>query len=572
MADYSVTYRLLHLGARDDVTGWFDKDWNETSGEAIIVGKGAQTALLGSGFYVRTDALGFTLDTSFDNGDELIDDSSRKYHILNIHDHYAGDKFLLRTFDLSYMGWHVDRPGTSGTWHLDSDSAKTDPRYRIKLWLDTYLNIANMKADNGVDAAATLTSFDEADYPLIRVFDDEGYNGIFSIGCKGAEQLTTHDSKPYAFNETVTVTCLAVNTSGITATNLVEQMEQEVRRVCTDYPVGSVKRITATSPECVTEGNEKIWFTTVTIDYKRANDDYTPSATVTYGHNYLVDFTSAECTTIGATEVETGLAATPGNLYDDLFKIVGVMDNVADEYATYTMDPTNFSTDLYTTYVTRWLTQVASTGVGLNIIANFTVGTQALLNSGSTDPDFSTDADTWEVTSGTFTASKTVADFYIKPDDLPNTEAAGSDYVILDFFLTCKGKFTFPNITNLEPVLESQSPVLPMVSRGGEFTQQLGNKSMRLRITCDLSVGDWTRAGDVIDAEVFHEIWEECGHNSKYPWVWLDVGDYAFKAVVDRVQITGASVDRKLVLEVHEYNRASAHAVFPSVQDRLGIE
>lgn len=56
-----VTRRALTLGVRDSTTGWYAKEYTESTIEMLIFTKGTTPSLLPPGSYVRYDALGITL-------------------------------------------------------------------------------------------------------------------------------------------------------------------------------------------------------------------------------------------------------------------------------------------------------------------------------------------------------------------------------------------------------------------------------------------------------------------------------------------------------------------------------
>jgi len=66
---------------------------------------------------------------------------------------------------------------------------------------------------------------------------------------------------------------------------------------------------------------------------------------------------------------------------------------------------------------------------------------------------------------------------------------------------------TIPNTADeLELTIKGRNVFLEPPGIAGAHTQQLGSELATLTIGCDLDMGDWTRAGDVIDGEVFFEM------------------------------------------------------------------
>jgi hypothetical protein len=162
----------------------------------------------------------------------------------------------------------TDRAASSGTWHTDSEAVKTDPRNRIKAWIDAHISY-------GVCDYQTM--FAGIDYPHELEFIDNGLEITSFIDVQQGAAEYTHDHYPYKFNETVTITNTAKDTATLTATNILESFEQAIRDVATDYPLGSIRRIRSSQPDRLNIGGMWLWQNTMTIEYTRWNDDYTPS-------------------------------------------------------------------------------------------------------------------------------------------------------------------------------------------------------------------------------------------------------------------------------------------------------
>lgn len=287
MADASVTYYNLSLGSQDPTTGWPIPTYTELGDvEGSIQPRGFTFFMPNLGASVaRYPQTLFTADVISGRGD-IVKDKFGDYYVITAFDRYAWFN------QFGYYQAGVERrdfpaPTTSsGTWHLDSESLKTDPRYRHKTWLDTYLAAGNMKLDNGSTNADIKTMFSDIPYfcPAEQLVITKDYDGVMSIDKRSGKQLTTYNHYPYAFEETVPITLSAVDKTGLTATNLLEQMEQEIRHVCTDHPLGSIRSIDGTEYKSTDIGGTRLWETTVTIRYKRANDDYTATyPTLTWG-------------------------------------------------------------------------------------------------------------------------------------------------------------------------------------------------------------------------------------------------------------------------------------------------
>jgi hypothetical protein len=69
------------------------------------------------------------------------------------------------------------------------------------------------------------------------------------------------------------------------------------------------------------------------------------------------------------------------------------------------------------------------------------------------------------------------------------------------------GTITIPNTADgLELMIKGRNVFLEPPGMAGAHTQQLGSELSTLSIGCDLDMGDWTRAGDTVDGQVFFEM------------------------------------------------------------------
>jgi hypothetical protein len=290
----AVTLGTLTLGAADTITGIYAASYATSTIRMSIAAKGQNFTRLNSGYYNRYDYVGVT-DSSVLEGDQITDSASVTYEVMQVHSYPSA-----RT-DYTY-NWYVcgltkrdfaTQPATSGTWHLDSTTLTTDVRSRHKILLGTYLTAANLKKDNGATAASYIVCFDGASYPVTRVFLTKAIDLIFSVGRGTTKALGQANKVPYAFDEVCPVTIYAVNKAGITATNLVEQAEQELRHILTDYPfvagtnIRSLENIKETTVDL---GVAHLYSVECAIRYTRVNTDYSPATpNITYSPIYVHD-------------------------------------------------------------------------------------------------------------------------------------------------------------------------------------------------------------------------------------------------------------------------------------------
>lgn len=135
MVSFNVTRRAVSLGSRDSWSGWRAITFTETTKDMVIIPQGASQLILMAGVYPRLDAVGLTAD-AFAVGDQVKDSVNEYWDIKSIRDMYWGDSFIYRECDLvQSVMYQADFSST--TWTRTRGS---DPRYRTKVWLDSYLH------------------------------------------------------------------------------------------------------------------------------------------------------------------------------------------------------------------------------------------------------------------------------------------------------------------------------------------------------------------------------------------------------------------------------------------------
>lgn len=214
-----VTCCKLSLGDRDSVTGWYKKSFSESAGEMVVLSKGTSNVSLPVGFIVKLDALGFTVNL-LDEGDQVITKAGLRFEVKTVQDNPPGDGFRVRTCDLTLLPLH------SLTGETYSESTVEDARYKTKVYLETYLDS---------DALPSyIVAYEMPDYPLVRVFKDEGVNLVYSIGTPDSAALPV--GKGYIENVPITIWC--IDKTGISGTKLRWKAEAELRRICEEHPTG----------------------------------------------------------------------------------------------------------------------------------------------------------------------------------------------------------------------------------------------------------------------------------------------------------------------------------------------
>jgi hypothetical protein len=569
MVSLAVTKRSLTLGAQDTVTGWYAKSFTEdsTDQEMIILDKGSSAWAGGVGLHALYTKTGFTAEP-YTVDDEVKDAANVYYRIMKREPIRMGTSLICYRYELAELGLHADFPTTSGTWHLDSSSLKTDARYRTKLWLDTYLTAANMKDD--INSATTvITCFAGADYSLNRVFNTKDVDGIFVIDKATVTPRYTSDHYIYAFEESMPITCYAVNKSvfmgkKVTAVNLLEKMEQEIRRITTAYPRGSLRKITAITNEPVNFNGETLYSTTVNLEYVRANDDYTPTyPTFDYGIGYVYE---GDRLTGGAegdwTIIEgSGSTCTQAISSDNNLVLTQTVFS-ADSY-TYNATNLGLSSTTYYKYRCRFKTTGNATA---KVTLTFSDASSATVMSETAS------VGAFTVVLGAIPTGKTI-------DHINLNICDGTGTVTYDFFEIFTDIYVLPNCTQIEPPVMVNDAVIDVPGRVGSVDQLMGGKSMEVTTEHDLDMEPylvtWKRPQASTPKTDFNnqDVLLETLHRGSFyeNWTWLDLGDPAmqFKArlVEMRPSYTGEAGKLRLVWREYRHGNASGE----TVTERFGL-
>jgi hypothetical protein len=332
----AYTLQTLTLGGTaDTITGHYPATYTNSTIYGNLSPKGVAAINTGVGYYGKYDYV-FVTASAVLEGNRILDAGSVTYEVKQVQSYPSSRSDFV--FNWTVCGCiKVDfavEPATSGTWHLDSQAVKTDPRNRIKVTIDTYLTANNIEKDNGSTDASTLTCFDGIPYPITRLFLTKAHDAVAVIS-RGTSTVLYTDwvfgHKPYGFEEEVKIELYAVNKVGITASNLLEQFEQEIRRIFTVYdPYANVRDLEAIAPSMIDLGYGFLYHTAITIKYKRANDDYTPTyPTITWGPSTSATgtYTFPNVTKFGYVDPDTGdIRMLPPGRMGEIVQILGSED------------------------------------------------------------------------------------------------------------------------------------------------------------------------------------------------------------------------------------------------------
>lgn len=330
MTNADVTRRRLTLGARDPILGHCSKEFVETTIKALIVNNGNSPIALPIGMYPKYPHTAFIPDVIY-AGDEIVDAFNDKYVVQAAEKLRLIDQFEGYVCNLQEITDQTDRAATSGTWHLDSESAVTDNRYRNKLYLETYITDAHLKLDDAATNADWVAMFSGADYPLKYEFSPN-YNDvdlIFAIDKGNSTPMYDAYRDPYGTDEEVIIRTFAINKTGLTAINLLDQAYAELKEIFSDIThnaSGTFRGITRTALKPEDLGGMTLYSEEITIRYERPNDDYTPTyPTITYGDSQASTYTFPNVTSIRYNDPDSGDAyiLPPGRI-GEITQILGM--------------------------------------------------------------------------------------------------------------------------------------------------------------------------------------------------------------------------------------------------------
>jgi hypothetical protein len=551
MASANVTRRALTLGDRDITTRWCSKLYTESTIKGSFDPASIRSINLPISVYSSSGRPFFTAQY-VRKGDQIVHSVLGTFVLTSVEpwsylDHFNGYACTAeKVFNPS------DRAATSGTWHSDSESVTTDPRNRLLTWLDTYISYS---------AAVDQTMYAGLDYPVEYEFTDNHLELICAVDVAPSKPEYNANHYPYKFVETVNLHLYAMDTAMLTAANILESYEQAVRKVASDHPIGSIRKIESTKPERVNIGGYKyLWTQTITISYIRVNDDYTPTApSFDYGIAFIYEGDRVSGGTEGTWTLTQGAGSTctqavtsDKNLY---------LDQTVYGADSSTVNGTNLAlpSTTYGRIKIRYKTSGAATA---KVVLGFSAGVQTVLaESAST---YFTVADV------AITTAKTINTITLYACD-------GVGTVTYDFIEIYTGQYILPNVTEMNPPFALKDVVIKIPGMSGNPSQALGSNLVEVTMTCDLDMEPaalhWKRpqatgATDVNKTDILYETQHLEGINQ--PWVWLDLGDPAMQFKARLINISPIWGERgKVDLLWREYRHGNASG--ETTSERFGL-
>lgn len=150
-----------------------------------------------------------------------------------------------------------------------------DARYRTRDYLEgwtnasTALNSANLTKDDDSTQVSWITCFGDPPYPMTRVFMDCDIDLVFNVGEPNSTPLMDCDQAAYGYEEHVPITVFCVDKPGITGTKLKWKAEAELRRICENYPTGSLRGLERRRDNDQRVGSMILYSTEYVLNYRR---------------------------------------------------------------------------------------------------------------------------------------------------------------------------------------------------------------------------------------------------------------------------------------------------------------
>lgn len=266
--------------------------------------------------------------------------------------------------------------------------------------------------------------------------------------------------------------------------------------------------------------------------------------TISYGHICLHDLDSL--TGFVETDVNNIAAwATDGDVITAT--ITGALNGQTAQLEydhTATVTTTSLSKILC-----RFKTAVSSIGIKAGLKVTFTDAATQTINLG-----YST---SWKCTATTLTSGKTV-DKVALTVTVDGWTPGVIPYVYFDFYLACKGVFTFPFASNTVSVdMSPRNVQIPIAGKVGDHTQNLGSPSVPIHLSGEMdSETDWLGVNNKI-GEVFYDI----SHNSYgEPFQWFTSDVASLKVTMHSCmvsQVSNVNVQRVYDIIFMEYRLLS---------------
>jgi hypothetical protein len=262
--DTSVTLRTLQLGAADPITGWYAKTYgSESTIKMPIFPKSMRTEALRAGLYPHYEVSAFHQDP-VSEGDKIKDASGENFEVELTAPYNAGNTLVYYESSLVRLPIDYD-PSTYGV-----GANQADPRYRTRVWMNTYLLPTNLKLRDGTSDASYAICWADPPYSLEHVFEDKDMDLVYSIGRGETKPLPDHDHIIYGYRERIPITITTIDKNDSNGENLAWMAEQELRRISENYCLGSLREFTSSQLKTQRIGSFTAYIVECTLDYARS--------------------------------------------------------------------------------------------------------------------------------------------------------------------------------------------------------------------------------------------------------------------------------------------------------------
>jgi len=245
----NITRRALSLGDQDAVTGWYAKEWTETTIQMLILSRASTSLALAAGTYVRGEYTGLSVDPVVE-GDEVKDSNNDYFEVKTTKPHKWGNSLIYWESDLTLLSMH-------GLTYSSVTPNVNDARANTKTYWDAYVDSARLHSH------PFIVCYDSPDYPFQRVVKDKGIDIIYAVAEPNSTPEVSGDQIVRRYVEHVPTHILSLDTE------LNWMGEEELRRITRDYPEGSQRTLETRKPTNRKLGSLTMFDTQCDMTYRR---------------------------------------------------------------------------------------------------------------------------------------------------------------------------------------------------------------------------------------------------------------------------------------------------------------
>ncbi len=262
--EFTATKRELALGERDTKTGWRSINWQTSTIDILIFERGSSAFNLPPGAYVRTDALGITLDPCKE-GDQIYW-ANKYYEVEAVRPIYIGDSLIYYYYDLVKLPLYQASFSSTATWK----TSPYDASYLTRVIIETYVRDAQITKDDGSSNANWASFFENPPYPLALEFSKVGgIDCAYVLGEATSIPEVSGDQIVRRYQEKIPIHVCTMDREGVTGRAMKHKMVSELRYVLETYPIGSQRVLEEGRSNDRALGSMWLYDQTFTLSYKR---------------------------------------------------------------------------------------------------------------------------------------------------------------------------------------------------------------------------------------------------------------------------------------------------------------